>query len=97
MEIGKTIRKLRKAAGMDQKQFASALELSNSLISLIETGQREPSLSQLKKISRVLGVPVSILVFDPDQEFASGLNVPKEEVRSIHDLMIHVLGHYAKT
>ena len=43
------IRALRKSAGLTMKQFGSLMGVSESTISLYETGKNEPDISMLKK------------------------------------------------
>ncbi|WP_251612727.1 helix-turn-helix domain-containing protein [Senimuribacter intestinalis] len=57
--IGKNIKNFRVANNMTQYDLSTALCVSPITISRYETGQREPSLDMLKKISDVLNIPVS--------------------------------------
>lgn len=63
MNIGNAIKSLRKEMGLNQIEFASASGLSQSYLSLIEKGKKEPTLSTLKAISNVLSIPTPILIF----------------------------------
>jgi transcriptional regulator with XRE-family HTH domain len=85
MNVGRTIKLLRQAAGMDQKTFAERIGLSNSAVSLYETGQREPPLSVLTEIGRVLRVPTSVfLVTDEDDPDATDLQrAENERIRAL--------------
>ena len=49
------IKELRKARNMTQFDLAQAANISQSLVTLIETGQRRPSVSVAKRIAAVLG------------------------------------------
>lgn len=51
---GETIRRLRKAAKLTQKELAERAGLSQSLISRIERGDVDPRLSTIKRILKVI-------------------------------------------
>lgn len=55
LTIGRRIRQLRTAKGMTLDDLASAVDRAPSQMSMIETGKREPKLTQLQAIARVLG------------------------------------------
>ena len=61
-ELGKTIRILRQAKDMKLNVLAEAAGLSVPFLSLVENGQRQPSLGVLRKIADGLGVPSEALV-----------------------------------
>jgi transcriptional regulator with XRE-family HTH domain len=63
MDIGNAIRDLRQDKGLNQMDFALKCGLSQSYLSLIEKGKKEPTLSLLKKISSTLSIPMPVLVF----------------------------------
>jgi len=48
---------------MKQKTLSEMCESSNSHINQIECGNKQPSLTMLKKISISLGVPLPIMMF----------------------------------
>ena len=53
-------------AKMTQKEWASKLGVSNSTVVNWEKGNTEPSLSQLREMSRLSGVPMDF-IFVPDK------------------------------
>lgn len=55
-KIAKKIKALRKTRGLTQQQLADALGVQRATISNYEIGRREPSISDLEKIGKVLGV-----------------------------------------
>ena len=57
---------VRVNAKMTQKEWASKLGVSNSTVVNWEKGNTEPSLSQLREMSRLSGVPMD-LIFVPDK------------------------------
>ena len=62
MEIGKRIEEIRDQAGMSQSALARAVGTSQSAISQIEAGGRNPSFEMLRQIAKALGVSVPHLV-----------------------------------
>lgn len=51
-----SIREARKLAGITQEDLANKLNVNRATISKYESGAIEPSISQLKKIAKILGV-----------------------------------------
>lgn len=68
MEIGARIRKIRQQQGRTLQEIADLSQCSKALISKIETGKVVPALATLSRISKALGVKVSILMEDGDLE-----------------------------
>lgn len=62
MRIGQAIRNWRRLLHISGKTLAAKAGISASYLSLLETGNRDPSLSTLVSIARVLGTPVSQLI-----------------------------------
>jgi transcriptional regulator with XRE-family HTH domain len=63
MDLGKTIKTLRKQKDMTQDAFAEKCEITQTYLSQIENNQKEPNLSILKKISKKLDVPLPIIFY----------------------------------
>ncbi len=53
----KQLKQLRKAHDLTQEQLANAAGVSQSLIWMIENGERKPSVKVAKRIAAVLGFP----------------------------------------
>lgn len=69
MNIGNAIKVLRQQKGLKQTDFAVQCGLSQSYLSSIEKGRKEPTLSILKQIANALSIPMPVLVFfSIDQE-----------------------------
>ncbi len=69
LEIGARLRYLRERAGMSQRALAKAVGVPNSTVSLIESGQTNPSVSALKRL--LDGIPIGLsefFAFEPEQE-----------------------------
>ena len=60
--LGIKVRALRDNTNMTLEQLSVLTELSITYLSEIERGERIPPFSTLRKISRVLNVPVSIFI-----------------------------------
>ena len=63
-QLGKIIKKRRKAIGSTQKQLADFCNLSHNGISRIEIGESDVKLSTLLKITEMLGVSINIKLED---------------------------------
>jgi transcriptional regulator with XRE-family HTH domain len=67
-KLGKRIKQLRKEVGLTQEKLAIATGLSQTYISGIESGTRNPSIKTLDKIGKALDVKLSDLTnFDDYQ------------------------------
>ncbi len=60
--LGEAVRSRRKEAGLSQEKLAEQADLSTVFISRIERGIESPSVDNLVKIARALGVRVQDLV-----------------------------------
>lgn len=60
--IGNNISKFRNAQGFSQEETAKYLGVSRALISLIETGEREISVTNLNKLADLFGVELETLL-----------------------------------
>jgi transcriptional regulator with XRE-family HTH domain len=62
LTLGKTINILREARGLSRGAFAASVSISLPYLSLIERGLRDPSLPVLKRICKVLKIPLDVLL-----------------------------------
>ena len=60
--IGNNIAKFRNAQGFSQDQVAQLLGVSRGLVSLIETGEREISVTNLNKLADLFGIDLETLL-----------------------------------
>lgn len=60
--FGVVLRHLRKKKGLSQERLALESGLDRTFISLLERGQRQPSLTTLLQISKVLDVKASEII-----------------------------------
>jgi transcriptional regulator with XRE-family HTH domain len=63
-EVGWRLREVRRANGLSQRELARRAGVSNAMVSLIESGQSNPSVGLLKRI--LDGVPLSLGAFFAD-------------------------------
>ena len=54
--MGRRIRRLREAKGWTQERLAEAADLDRAYVAGVEVGLRNPSLRNLAKIAKALGV-----------------------------------------
>lgn len=61
MSFGKNLESLRKKVGLSQEDVSQALNMTRPAYRQIETGEREPSMVELKAISELFGVRIDSL------------------------------------
>ena len=59
-DISTMIFKNRLSRNMNQKEFAKLLDISQSMVSKLESGEYNPSIGQLLKVTRKLNVKMNI-------------------------------------
>lgn len=62
MDLGRTLASLRNQSGLNQREFAKALEVSNGAVAMWETNKRQPDLEMLKKIANFFNVSVDFII-----------------------------------
>jgi transcriptional regulator with XRE-family HTH domain len=90
MKMGRALKVIRTASGIKQKDIAAKLGVTSNYISLIEAGKREPSISFLKKIARMLKVPTGLLLLWDEAESKPF----KEDIEQIRTLLIQLEAMY---
>lgn len=60
-QFGKRIQTFRKEAGLSQEKFALKIEMDRTYFASVESGKRNVSLENIKKIADGLGVSLSKL------------------------------------
>ena len=66
--LGRALRRLRLAAELTQEQLGLEAEVQRNFISLIETGQNQPTITTIFKLSQALGLKASDLVTEAEHE-----------------------------
>lgn len=62
MNVGRAIRLLRETNEIRLGDLAKKAELSVSMLSMIESGKREPSLGALRRLATSLSIPLDVLL-----------------------------------
>ncbi|MFE5322481.1 helix-turn-helix domain-containing protein [Paenibacillus sp. NPDC056579] len=78
MEIGATIRTIRKKRGITIGQLCEATGLSQGFMSLVENNKTSPSLATLDSIANVLQVPLAFLLLKQEER----MKVVRKDERS---------------
>lgn len=63
MNIGHALKVCRSAKKLSLEELAGRADLSQSYLSMIESGKREPTLASIEKIAGAMGVATPILLF----------------------------------
>ena len=69
--LGRALRRLRHAAGLSQEQLGLEADVQRNFISLIETGQNQPTITTISKLARALGMKASELVAEAERHVKS--------------------------
>ena len=87
MNIGEALKLIRTINGLTQADLARELEVSNTFISELERGNRDPSISVIKKYSDFFEIPVSsIMLFAEEVD-----GEEKQSRRFVSDLLAKIL------
>lgn len=80
IEAGKRIKKIRKAFGYTQIQFAEKLNVSRGFYSKVEIGLQIPSVYLLVELSELAGVSLDYLILGKKQDHS-------QLKHDVHDLI----------
>jgi transcriptional regulator with XRE-family HTH domain/Zn-dependent peptidase ImmA (M78 family) len=61
-ELGRRLARLRDAAGLTQRELARRMDLTQSALSRIESGQRRLSAAQVSQLARILAIDPGVLL-----------------------------------
>ncbi len=67
--FGKTLKKLRIQRGFSQLELATLARLDRTFISLLERGERQPTLQTLFAVSKALSVRPGLMVSETERVF----------------------------
>lgn len=65
--FGQVLRKHRLAAGLSQEQLGLESGVQRNFISLIETGQNQPTITTIFKLAQAMGIKPSKLVAESEK------------------------------
>lgn len=77
----KNIQKILKERKLSQLEFAKLAGIGSATAHLLVHGDYNPSLSILNQISEALGVPLPILLADPDDLSSKAISLPNNVVQ----------------
>jgi len=63
MNLGQPIRAIRKSLPMNQQKFAALVGISQTYMSQIESGKKEPTIKLLSVIAQKLSVPIVVIIW----------------------------------
>jgi transcriptional regulator with XRE-family HTH domain len=66
--FGKVLRRLRKHAGLSQEQIGFEAGLERNFISMLELGQRQPTITTIEKLAAALKISASELIAQVEAE-----------------------------
>lgn len=90
MDIGHALKICRSAKKLSLEELAERAGLSQSYLSMIESGKREPTLSSIEKIAAALGIPTPIVLFlASEKEDLKGLDA--ETSKRLSDAVLDVM------
>lgn len=72
LAFGKVLRVVRKDVGLTQEQLALAAEIDRTFVSLMERGERQPTVRMIFRLATALGVSPSHLIQLTEQRLESG-------------------------
>ena len=84
-DFGRRLQEIRTDAGLTQSGLARALNTSQSAISQMERGEREPSFRMLRRLGRALGVSPGHLLGRDVDELSPAEQVHFRQYRSLPD------------
>jgi len=85
--FGATIKKLRERNKLTQTELAQVLNISKSMVSSYETGQRSPSYDVLIKIARFFNVSMDYLYGFKSDMYVSIEGLEEKEKQMVRNLI----------
>lgn len=90
MDIGLRLKLFRVAGALKQRDVAERLQVTVNFVSMVERGKRDPTLKYLESFSGIVGIPVSVLLWEPA---ASEERAPAEQ--DLHSRIAGLMAQYA--
>jgi transcriptional regulator with XRE-family HTH domain len=85
MNLGDTLKKVREAKGLSQKELAGLLDMPQPQYSRIESGKTDPSFTTISKIANALNISLSEL-FRADEIFDDVNTYDKTLIEKLQNL-----------
>jgi XRE family transcriptional regulator of biofilm formation len=83
LSLGKAIKLIRSARGEPLGSVAERAKVGIPFLSLVEAGQRQPSIATLRRISDALEIPPEVLILLGVEKHGSSLRSEDEAVASL--------------
>ncbi|MGB1017439.1 MAG: type II toxin-antitoxin system antitoxin SocA domain-containing protein [Chitinophagales bacterium] len=103
-DIGYRISELRKSKGYSQEELANLTELSRTIITQIELGNRKLNVLELRKISNFLTISIDTLLSDnytlnsfledkieEDINISERISIPKLQIPKFKNILLYIL------
>jgi putative transcriptional regulator len=90
VDLGLRLKLFRVAADLKQHEVAEALGLTTNFISMVERGKREPTLKYLRAFSRLIKVPISVLLWEPPEK-------SRDKEHDVYSRLSALMAQYAKS
>ena len=89
--------KMRKIAGLSQEELAQKLGFSRPTLVAIEKGERDVTLNEIKKISKIFDIPVEVLIDDQlsVREKLMSQDFHQKSYKRFHDLVLKCIKYGA--
>lgn len=92
VNFGRVIKSYRRKQGLTQKVLAGKADITVPYLSKLENARKEPSLSLLKKLCRLLQLPEEVLFWEAVE--VSGALKPRD--RKVIEVAKHIVHRYAE-
>ncbi|MGH7624804.1 MAG: helix-turn-helix domain-containing protein [Gemmatimonadaceae bacterium] len=90
MTVGDCIKTLRASAGLKQRELAARARVSASMLSLVESGKREPTIPMLRAIAEALQIPANVLFAAALGTGAPANTSEARQARALTERLLHV-------
>lgn len=90
------LKDIRTKKELTQEEFAKLLNISPSSISLYESGSREPSLTTLINIAKILNVSTDYLLGLSDNEQVVRINISSKDKQEIVKKLLEIINKEEK-
>ncbi len=90
LDVALRLKLFRTVAGLGQREVARELDVTVNFVSMTERGKRQPTLRYLKHFARTVGVPLSVLLWDPNDETGRSM-----EVQGLHSRLAALMAEFA--
>lgn len=93
-EFGDRLKAAREQRGMNQKELADKMELTQASISQFEKGLRLPTPANIKKIAKILGVTVDDLAGGNHAQFETAMLM--RQVKGLSPQAVQKINEFAE-